>query len=190
MRNIKFKCKFCGKEFISKKADKSRIPKYCSKKCYSLSLAKFKKCLNCKKEFYNYQNKYFCSMECAGQHKKEKSLSDKHRKQLSIVKKGKKIPWLYTPEIINKIRLSLIGKINLLNRDDKHPFWKGENASYAAKHNWVRRRLGRPKKCEICGTTENRMYHWANLTGEYRNLNDYIRVCCPCHSKLDGITHQ
>lgn len=64
--------------------------------------------------------------------------------------------------------------------------WKGDDASLVAKHTWVVRRLGKPQKCEHCGTTEKRMYHWSNISGEYRrDVSDYQRLCVPCHKKYD-----
>jgi hypothetical protein len=70
--------------------------------------------------------------------------------------------------------------------NEKHPLWKDGDASPEAKHEWIRRRLGRPSKCEHCGTTEKRMYHWANISGEYkRDITDYMRLCVPCHKRYD-----
>lgn len=66
--------------------------------------------------------------------------------------------------------------------------WKGEKASYHAMHAWVARHRGKPQKCEHCGTTEKKMYHWANKSHEYkRDLNDWIRLCRPCHSRYDKL---
>lgn len=64
--------------------------------------------------------------------------------------------------------------------------WKGSEASLIAKHTFVVRRLGKPQRCEHCGTTEKRMYHWANISGNYlRDVSDYIRLCVPCHKRFD-----
>jgi hypothetical protein len=58
----------------------------------------------------------------------------------------------------------------------------GLNNTYRYLHTWVQRKLGTPQKCEICGTTEDRRYHWANKSGEYRrDLTDWRRLCVPCH---------
>ena len=66
--------------------------------------------------------------------------------------------------------------------------WKGDNASYHAVHAWVARHRGTPKQCEHCGTTEDREYHWANKSQQYkRELSDWIRLCVPCHSQYDSI---
>ena len=71
---------------------------------------------------------------------------------------------------------------------DKNPMWAGEHATMVAQHNWIKRQLGKPQHCELCGTTEKRMYHWSNISGEYkRDIKDYQRLCVPCHKKYDII---
>ena len=44
----------------------------------------------------------------------------------------------------------------------KNPNWKGDNASNITTfHKRVEEARGKPKKCEICGTTdENVIYDW------------------------------
>jgi hypothetical protein len=65
--------------------------------------------------------------------------------------------------------------------------WKGDDATYAAFHYRVYSHKGRPKKCEVCGTEEpNRSYDWA-CVGDYRNINDYKRMCRSCHWRHDKI---
>jgi len=66
--------------------------------------------------------------------------------------------------------------------------WKGDFVGYSAIHSWVKRKKGKPKLCEHCGVTnlKNSQYHWANVDHKYRrNINDYIRLCVPCHIKYD-----
>lgn len=78
------------------------------------------------------------------------------------------------------------GKEWLEMRGENHPAWRGEYATMVAHHNWIKRQLGTPKKCEMCGTTEDRMYHWANISGQYkRDVSDYKRLCVPCHKIMD-----
>src|SRR5580658_3403404 len=61
-----------------------------------------------------------------------------------------------------------------------------ERPCYNALHDRVRRRRGRPSHCEHCGTTDpTRRYHWANLTRRYDDVNDYVRLCIPCHARMD-----
>lgn len=69
---------------------------------------------------------------------------------------------------------------------NENGMWKGDQASYHAKHMWIAYHYGKPKKCENCGTTEDRMYHWANISREYRReRSDWLRLCVPCHKGND-----
>lgn len=73
-------------------------------------------------------------------------------------------------------------------RGDKNSSWKGNRAGYQACHARVIMARGRPLKCEECGTTDpDRYYDWANLTGDFHNIDDYKRLCRSCHWKLDKI---
>lgn len=78
----------------------------------------------------------------------------------------------------------MLGKSGPLNAT-----WKGEQASYFAKHLRLRSRRGMPKRCEQCGQDDpNRRYEWANMTGNYDDPMDYRRLCVPCHRRMDGNT--
>ena len=69
-----------------------------------------------------------------------------------------------------------------------NPNWKGDKAGYSALHYRVCKARGKPKKCEVCKTTKkNKRYQWANLTGNYSDVNDYKRMCQSCHGKHDKI---
>lgn len=81
------------------------------------------------------------------------------------------------------------GKIQLSTRDENNPNWKGDRVKYGGLHAWIVLRLGKPKKCELCGITSSKKYEWANKSGEYkRDLSDWIRLCTSCHHKYDDIT--
>lgn len=76
--------------------------------------------------------------------------------------------------------------VNSMQNGEKNGMWKGEDASYAAKHIWAANNFGRPQRCEFCLTTEKRMYHWANISGTYRReRDDWLRLCVPCHKRND-----
>lgn len=62
--------------------------------------------------------------------------------------------------------------------------WKGDGATYSAFHNRVAAARGRPKLCSSCGKKKGR-FEWCNLTGHYPDVADYIRLCVPCHRRLD-----
>ncbi len=77
-----------------------------------------------------------------------------------------------------KLDIRLIG-INSNN-------WKGENAGYVAKHNWMRQWYGVPKLCEHCKKVNCKRYDWANISGKYlRNRKDWLRLCSSCHKIYD-----
>lgn len=74
----------------------------------------------------------------------------------------------------------------IVGRDEKSPNWKGDRVGKAALHNWVERKLGKPKKCANCETTDSQFFDWANISQEYkRDLTDWIRLCRTCHAKFD-----
>ena len=52
---------------------------------------------------------------------------------------------------------------------------------------WIELRMGKPRKCEQCGTEKAKRYDWANKNGQYkRDLSDWVRLCRSCHIKKDG----
>lgn len=72
-------------------------------------------------------------------------------------------------------------------RGSASPSWLGDDATYKALHLRVSKERGRPARCETCGQdSPERRYDWANLSGRYADVNDYIRVCRPCHRKVDA----
>lgn len=72
--------------------------------------------------------------------------------------------------------------------DKNHHRWKGDEAGYDALHDWVKRRLGKPKYCEFCKTTSATHYDWSNKSGKYlRDLSDWQRLCKKCHNLYDNI---
>lgn len=68
---------------------------------------------------------------------------------------------------------------------ENNPNWKGDEATYAALHLRVQRLRGDPMECEKCGCTDGN-FEWANRTGDYADVNDYVRLCIPCHRKYDA----
>lgn len=144
-----------------------------------------------------------------------KKHSPEARKKMSLShiglpsgRKGKKA----SPETIEKMRLANIGKkhsnltklrmsraqkkvihtpewnkkVGIAIKGIKNGNWKGNRVSYSALHDWVRYYLGKPNKCEECGTTTAKRYDWANKSFQYkRDLNDWIRLCRSCHIRKD-----
>lgn len=63
--------------------------------------------------------------------------------------------------------------------------WKGNKADYAAMHKRVEAARGKPAHCSVCDTTKPTRYEWANLTGRYDDMHDYVRMCVSCHRRFD-----
>lgn len=58
---------------------------------------------------------------------------------------------------------------------------------YRAAHQRVERFRGKPKYCTQCELNDtSRRYEWANLTGNYEDPWDYVRLCVRCHRIKDG----
>lgn len=74
----------------------------------------------------------------------------------------------------------------VIKRGKDSPNWKGDKVGRVALHQWVEQQLGKTRKCEHCGSTKEKIYDWANKSGEYkRDIGDWLRLCRKCHSKYD-----
>lgn len=141
-------------------------------------------CVQCKKVFektwkvggQNWIKRKFCSNACRFAYGTPwyigNKLSKKHIKRICEgVKKAAKLGKFIKP--------------NELNHN-----WKGDEVSYRGLHDWVRRHLGKAKKCNFCGIVGNRekriLIEWASKSHKAkRDLSDYISLCVPCHRKYD-----
>jgi hypothetical protein len=88
----------------------------------------------------------------------------------------------------NAVTEEVRAKLRVVQGGESNPNWKGDEASYTAKHHWVTRRLGRPHDCAHCHNRglAHMSYHWANVSGKYkRRLDDWVRLCARCHAKFD-----
>ncbi len=65
-------------------------------------------------------------------------------------------------------------------------------SQYRTLHQWVERRLGKPKSCTNCSLDDiTKNYDWANVSGEYlKDIDDWQRLCKTCHSLIDGYGFQ
>ena len=74
----------------------------------------------------------------------------------------------------------------IVKKGEDSPNWKGDKVGKDALHCWVIKHLGKPKKCEHCGTTKAKKYEWSNISQKYkRDLKDWQRLCTKCHAKYD-----
>lgn len=71
------------------------------------------------------------------------------------------------------------------NIGPKNNQWKGDEANYHSKHDWIARHKVKPPACEGCGKIGNsRKIVWSNVDHLYkRNLDDYKALCGKCHTK-------
>jgi len=63
--------------------------------------------------------------------------------------------------------------------------WKGDNAGIAAFHKRLKNERGIADHCELCNKGVH--FEWANLTGNYKDINDYKMMCKSCHAKYDHV---
>lgn len=110
----------------------------------------------------------------------------------------RKKPYQKTREFIERLKKQGFQKGNKVNlgrkikptqgfqKEEKHWNFKGKDYKYSGVHSWIVRKLGKPQKCEHCGTISAKMYDWANVDHEYKvDLRDWIRLCRGCHMKYD-----
>ena len=72
-------------------------------------------------------------------------------------------------------------------RGERNHMWKGDEANYQALHLRVQAECGKPLVCMRCGITGvGPRYEWANVSGDYADINDYVRMCQPCHRRYDA----
>lgn len=92
--------------------------------------------------------------------------------------------WKHLNETKAKISKSLMG--HAPSEKARKALFKGDKATYSAFHRRVYKVNGKANYCASCGLSDiNRKYFWANLTGNYHDIKDYISMCMPCHMKYD-----
>lgn len=148
-------------------------------------------CKYCGKKFTNkYIKRKYCSLKCY--HKSLIGIESK--KKTGIIYKCdecKKKFYLPKWRIRNSKNFFCSLKcLNIFQKDKNtgknNPNYKF-NVTYQAAHNRVRRERGKPIFCEHCKTKNiNKRYEWANVSGNYGDINDYIRLCKSCHNIYDN----
>lgn len=98
--------------------------------------------------------------------------TDEQRKRISVALKG---------------HTSWMKGLSGLYTEEKSFAWKGNDVGYGGVHMWVKKWLGKPNKCSVCGKVGyGRQMHWANKDHKYRrDLTDWLRLCVECHRKYD-----
>lgn len=81
-----------------------------------------------------------------------------------------------------KISQSLVGLKGAKSRR-----WKGDSASYQAKHIWIVKNFGKALLCSFNNLHTAKRFEWANLSlCHKRDRFDYIQLCPSCHRKFDA----
>lgn len=162
-------CDFCKKGYTG------FGKQFCSKKCMGSSKKKNQICIQCKVNICERHSKFFCSYKCRGD-----------------FRRGKKVTWAVTRKpgyVSPKKGIKLSDDIRKKMSDTKRSItlynFKGDDAAYNTKHQWVYLRKGKANQCTNCGKINNRI-HWSNVDHKYRrNVDDYVALCAKCHKRYD-----
>jgi hypothetical protein len=69
-------------------------------------------------------------------------------------------------------------------RGPDHHLWKGDEAKYGAKHQWMLKWFKKTGRCEACGCEART--EWANRDHAYRRVReDWLELCTRCHRCFD-----
>jgi len=136
--------------------------------------------------------------------KKGYIMSEETKEKLRQANVGKKL----SKEIRKKISLALKGKkqstkerkmrSEIAKKGDQSIFWKGNKVSYGGLHYWIRKNLGKAKKCknrekqifDFKCNKKSKRFHWANADHKYnKNLIDWMSLCNSCHKLYDYKKH-
>ena len=179
VERISVNCQHCKKIMYVKQSDIDRgRAKHCSRACNNKSRAGV--------ELVNTKVKLICKI-CGDSFKVSQCRGNKAKycssKCFGISEMGKK-RHTQKHSIESKIKMSLSRRNKAMGKENGN--WKGGVDEYGSIHDWVEVRLGRPKKCDICGSENQRYYDWANKSQQYkRDLNDWLRLCRLCHARYD-----
>ena len=150
------------------------------------------KCAQCGLDFKSYNKEpKFCSLKCKGDHQAPlidiNKLSEMYEAGMSQAEIGV-VLGVSQKSIFKAMKRHGISARAAAKRDQRgvnNSSWKGDKAGYAAFHRRLYSKYGKPTKCTQCGTEDSKHYDYANLTGNYQDLDDYAAMCRSCHWKYD-----
>lgn len=127
---------------------------------------------------------------------KNRKLSKEHKENISKNHAKPMLGRKHTKKSIDKIKIARKKQVGINHpmygkKRELSPLWKTDNVSdgliYNRKHNILYEKLGKPSICENCGTTEAKVFDWANVSGEYKDdFSDWVRLCRTCHVNYDS----
>lgn len=113
--------------------------------------------------------------------RREKNIEHCRRKEREAARAWRAARPGYNAEQSRRYRQRHLDRVLESNRR-----WQAAHPDYMAVHAWVKSQKGRPSLCAHCGSTTAKLYDWANVDHQYRrDLNDWIRLCRPCHVRFD-----
>ena len=133
-------------------------------RCYTVEYI-YTNCSVCKKKWWAVYVKDKKEYKCLSCSMKGRVYSEEHNKKVSLAKLGKKLP-ARNPDSLD--------------------------SSSSPVHQWIRYHYGKADHCEICSSTNRKLYQWANTKGNRSNSvfsrrkSDYIMACHHCHRRLDA----
>lgn len=159
-----------------------------------------KVCPMCSKPFTKVKDTTYCTPACYHDSLRGKKHTEEHNSKISESMKkvdqswkigkphGHKTSnghtWKLTEEQRAAISRALRGRPHPTGENSVS--WKGDSVGYHGLHKWVYTVLGRPNKCEHCGTTTAKKFEWANKSHKYlRDVGDWLRLCTRCHRLYD-----
>jgi len=112
-----------------------------------------------------------------------KKHSEESKQKMSLAHKGMHLS--PATEFKKGISSNNPKRLASLPRGKNHYKWAGDQVSYHGIHEWVKKTLGKPSSCGMCGTEKSKRFMWHNISGEYRrDKNDWERVCARCHANF------
>ncbi len=75
-------------------------------------------------------------------------------------------------------------------RGEADPRWRGDDASYFVKHEWLNRHFPKTGRCDQCGAEGKTHYALRHGLEYTRNREDYLELCPRCHVRYDDIANR
>jgi hypothetical protein len=76
-------------------------------------------------------------------------------------------------------------------KGERHPLWKGTEASYNTIHRWLQRNYPKTGVCARCWKRRKTDYAFLHYPLPHtRDIRDYIELCPSCHITYDYLTGQ
>jgi hypothetical protein len=118
------------------------------------------------------------------QSEKGKIVTKKTCKKISKALKGR--PLEHLPNCSCCVCRNKRGEI-VIRKNEKSPFWIGDDIGYMGLHTWLYKNYGKAKHCENDNCLGRcKTYEWSNISGKYlRDRKDFQQLCRVCHKAFD-----